>query len=128
MFARRHLLRCKAVALVVVSLLFSQLASAAYVCPAMTDPSAMAAMVAAGLPCEGTDAAQPALCHEHAADPARLFELAHAAAPTLPAVMQVLPIPPAPDVHSALPMPPAGRAETRPPPDPIFLSTLRLRV
>ena len=128
MFARRHLLRCRAVALVIVSLLFSQLASAAYVCPAMTDSSAMAAMVAAGLPCEGTDDAQPALCHEHAADPARLFELAHAAAPTLPAVMQVLPMPPAPDVHSALPMPPAGRAETRPPPDPIFFSTLRLRV
>lgn len=128
MFARRHLLRCKAVALVVVSLLFSQLASAVYVCPVMADASAMAAMVAAGRPCESTDDAQPALCHEHAADPAQLLELAHAAAPPLPATLQVLPVPPAPDARSAFAVPPAGRPEARPPPDPIFLSTLRLRV
>jgi enoyl-CoA hydratase/carnithine racemase len=128
MFARRHVLRCKTVVLVIMSLLFSQLALAAYVCPAEASPVGMAEMMAAGMPCEGADAAQPGLCHQHAVDVARLFELAQAASPSLPAVIQVLLIPATPDIDDAVAMPPASTPEAQPPPDPIFLSTLRLRV
>jgi hypothetical protein len=129
MFARRKFLRCKAVVFVALSLLFSQLALAAYVCPAEANSAGgMAQMMATGMPCEGADAVQPNLCHEHAVDLARLFELAQAASPSLPAVIQVLLIPAAPDVNDAVAMPPASTPEAQPPPDPIFLSTLRLRV
>ena len=129
MLMRRHFLRCKAIVLVVLSLLFSQLALAAYVCPAGTKPTGMAERMAAGLPCEpGADEAQPALCHQHATDPSRLFEQAHAATPSLPAVIHVLLIPAAPETGDAVVLPPASTPEARPPPDPIFLATLRLRV
>jgi hypothetical protein len=128
MFARRHFLGSKTVVLVVLSLLFAQLALAAYVCPAEASTGGMAEMMAAGMPCEGADAAQPALCHQHGIDLARLFELAHVASPTLPAVIQVLLIPATPDVNDAVAPPPASKPEAQPPPDPIFLSTLRLRV
>jgi hypothetical protein len=129
MSARRKLLRCKAIILVALSLLFSQLALAAYVCPAETSSAGgMAEMMAAGMPCEGADTVQPNLCHEHAVDLARLFELAQAASPSLPAVVQVLFIPATPDLSDAVVVPPASTPEAQPPPDPIFLSTLRLRV
>ena len=128
MFARRHFLGCKTVVLVVLSLLFSQLALAAYVCPVEEHPAGMGEIMAAGIPCQGMDTAQPLLCHEHVVDLARLFELAQAACPTLPAVIQVLLIPATPDVNDAVTLPPASTPEARPPPDPIFLSTLRLRV
>ncbi len=128
MFARRHFLGWKTVVLVIAALLFSQLALAAYVCPLEANPSGRAEMMAAGLPCAGADAVQPALCHQHGVEPARLFELAHVASPTLPAVIQVLLMPPTPDVNAAVALPPASAPEARPPPDPIFLSTLRLRV
>ena len=127
MFPRRKFLRCKTIVLVALSLLFSQLALAAYVCPAEgSGVGGMAEMMAAGMPCEGADAMQPNLCHQHAVDLARLFELAQAAAPSLPMVVQVLLIPATPDLRDALV--PASTPEARPPPDPIFLSTLRLRV
>lgn len=128
MFARRHFLGCKSVVLVVLSLLFSQLALAAYACPAEVNRVGMAEMMAAGVPCEGMDTAQPTLCHQHAVDLARLFELAQAASPSLPAIIQVLLIPAAPDLSDAISVPPASTPEAKPPPDPIFLSTLRLRV
>jgi len=129
MFARRHFLGCKAVVLVVFSLLFSQLALAAYVCPAEAKPTGMAERMAAGLPCEpGADEQQPVLCHQHATDPSRLFELAHAATPSVPAVIHVLLIPATPDIVDAVVLPPASTPEAQPPPDPLFLSTLRLRV
>jgi hypothetical protein len=88
----------------------------------------MAEMMAAGMPCEGADTVQPNLCHEHAVDLARLFELAQAASPSLPAVVQVLLIPATADSSDAVVVPPASTPEAQPPPDPIFLSTLRLRV
>ena len=49
----------------VLSLLFSQLALANYLCPAVAPPQDMATMMAAGVPCEEIDKAQPALCHQH---------------------------------------------------------------
>lgn len=128
MSARRQFLRCKTVVLVALSLLFSQLALAAYVCPAEANPAGMAEMMAAGMPCEGADAAQPSLCHQHAVDLARLFELAQAASPSLPAVVQILLVPATPAVLDAIAIPRGSAPEAQPPPDPIFLSTLRLRV
>jgi hypothetical protein len=128
MFARRHFLRRKTIVFVVLSLLFSQLALAACMCPAEARSAAMAEMMAAGMPCEGSDPGQPTLCHQHGIDPVRLFELAQVASPTLPALIQVLLIPATPDVNHAVSLPPASTPEAQPPPDPIFLATLRLRV
>ena len=128
MFVRRHFLGCKTVVFVVLSLLFSQMALAAYVCPVQANPAGMTEMMAAGMPCDGADAAQPALCHQHGVDLQRLFELAQVACPTLPSVIQVLLIPATSDAEDAVALPPASTPEARPPPDPIFLSTLRFRV
>ena len=128
MSPRRKLIRCRTAALLVLSLLFSQLALSAYVCPAQAGPAGMAEMMAAGMPCDGADPVQANLCHQHGVDLARLFELAQAASPSLPTVIQVLLIPAAPIEPEAGALPRAATSEAQPPPDPIFLSTLRLRV
>lgn len=113
---------------VMLSLLFSQLALAAYVCPGQTDVQAMAEMMAAGAPCEGMDPQQPALCHQHAADPGKTFEVVKLPAVSLPAVIQVLELPLVLDAEVMVGSFAAAPTEVRPPPDPLFLSTLRLRV
>ena len=114
---------------VVLALLFSQLALASYVCPGAADAAAMAEMMAAtGEPCEGMDAAQPVLCHQHAADMSLSFEPVKTATPSLPAIVQVLALPVvlASQGHA---LPQQARPERQhPPPDPVFLATRRLRV
>lgn len=110
----------------VVSLLFAQLALANYVCPGAGSGS-MSDMMAA--PCAGMDMAAPVLCHQYAADSAQSFEAAKLATPTQPILVQLLVLPIVPDSARALAMPVGNdRPEIRPPPDPIFLQTLRLRV
>ena len=123
----RFVHRCAAAFFVVLSLLFSQLALASYVCPGMPDAAAMAETMAAGEPCEGMDAAQPVLCHQYGADMSLSFEPVKVATPSLPAVVQILVVP--------LMLLSAGRdlplqlePEQRPPPDPVYLETRRLRV
>ena len=111
---------------VVLSLLFAQLALASYACPAGT--AAMAEMMVAGQPCEGMDEAQPTLCHQHATGTAQSFEAVKLPAASQPAIVQVLVLPLALDADESSAVPRAASAEARPPPDPIFLSTLRLRV
>lgn len=114
---------------VVLSLLFAQLALARYVCPQQAGAEAMAAMVQAGVPCQGMDPVQPALCHEHSADPGKAFEAVKLPAAGLPAIVQVIEHPlvfEADAPRGAVPA--AGTTEGQPPPDPLFLSTLRLRV
>jgi hypothetical protein len=126
MFRRQSTLRRSMTAfLAVVALLFSQLALASYVCG--QDAVAAARMAAMEEPCEGMDVEQPNLCFQFAAEPSQSFEQARAAAPTLPAVVSVLVLPviELPDLRAA---PREVPAELRPPPDPVFLSTLRLRV
>ena len=113
---------------VVMSLLFSQLALAAYVCPEETDLAAMAETMASGEPCEGMDPVQPALCAEHSAGTAQSFEPIKLPTPSLPVVVQVLELPLVLDAVAASTIPKVARPEARPPPDPLFLSTLRLRV
>jgi hypothetical protein len=113
---------------VVLSLLFSQLALANYACPALADAAAMTAMMAAGEPCDGMDTAQPALCHEHAFKAAQSFEASKLPVVSLPMVVQVLLLPLVLDAPRSTQVPVAATAEAQPPPDPLFLATLRLRV
>ncbi|MDB6002454.1 MAG: hypothetical protein JWP52_4153 [Rhizobacter sp.] len=113
---------------VVVSLLFSQLALASYVCPGAGDVVAMAEMTAGGMPCEGMDTAQPVMCHQHAANIAQSFEVAKVVTPTMPTVVQVLVVPPVLEAQLSRAFAVSATAEIWPPPDPLFLSTLRLRV
>ena len=113
---------------VVLSLLTSQQAMARYVCPLAENAAAMAAMVAAGLPCTGVDADQPVLCQRHAADATPSFEDVKVLTATLAATVQVLILPPLPAPPAGTARSPSGDEAVRPPPDPVFLSTLRLRV
>lgn len=125
---RRHFHRSMTAFALVISLLFSQLALASYVCPGATDAVAMAEMMAAGEPCEGMDTAQPVLCHQYAANMSLSFEPVKLATPSLPAIVQVLVVPLLLEAQLAAAIPAAAAPELRPPPDPVFLSTLRLRV
>ena len=125
---RHRLHRLATTFFVVLSLLFSQLALAQYVCPQASDAEVMAAMMEAGQPCDGMDPDQPVLCHQHAADPAKTFEAIKLPAAAQPAVIQVLELPLVLEAEAARAVPPTATGEARPPPDPLFLATLRLRV
>lgn len=125
---RRRVHRLTTTFVVVFSLLFAQLAMANYVCPQQAGVETMAAMAEAGQPCDGMDQQQPALCHEHSADPAKTFEAVKLPVVGLPTVVQVLELPLVLDVQEAGAVPRTASSEAQPPPDPLFLSTLRLRV
>ncbi len=112
---------------VVMSLLFSQLALAQYVCPRAADAESMAAMMTAGTPCEGMDPQQPVLCHQHSADLTKTFEAMKLPTAALPVIVQVLELPLVLEVQVARACTATATSEA-PPPDPLFLSTLRLRV
>ena len=126
--SRRSFHRSLTALLMVVSLLFSQLALSAYVCPGMTDTTTMAEMMAAGEPCEGMDTAQPVLCHQYGMNAPQSAELPKVPAPSLPAIVQMLVVPAFADVLESAALSVTAAPEARPPPDPVFLSTLRLRV
>lgn len=125
---RHHLHRLGTALIVVLSLLFSQLALARYVCPQQADVEAMAAMMEAGVPCDGMDAEQPALCHEHSANPAQTFEALKLPALAQPALVQVLELPLLLHGARSRAVAPLAGPEAQAPPDPLFLATLRLRV
>ncbi len=128
MARRDSLQRCMTTFLVVLSLLFSQLALAIYVCPGVPDTDSMAEMMATGAPCEGMDMAQPVLCFQHAADMSLSFEPVKLTTPSLPAIVQVVVMPMVLTSEGhALPQQ-AVPERQHPPPDPVFLSTRRLRV
>ncbi|MBV8468429.1 MAG: hypothetical protein JOY60_01015 [Burkholderiaceae bacterium] len=126
--SRRSTHRLITVLLVALSLLFGQLAMASYVCPAEADPSAMAEAMASGQSCDQMDAQQPALCHQHAVDPGKTFEVAKVPVPSLPALILVLELAPAGESVAVQSVLDARPLDERPPPAPPFLSTLRLRV
>ncbi|MFN3809045.1 MAG: hypothetical protein ACK4S6_00375 [Roseateles asaccharophilus] len=113
---------------VVVSLLFSQLALANYVCPEQRNVAAMAEMMASGMPCEGMDLEQPVLCAEHSASAPQSFETGKVPTPSVPMLVQVLVLSLEFEADGAQVVPPLATPEAQPPPDPLFLSTLRLRV
>lgn len=125
---RRSAHRLTTTFFVVLSLLFSQLALANYVCPQQQGVAAMAEMMATGMPCEGMDMDQPALCAEHSSGAPQSAETAKVPALSLPMVLQVLELPLALDAAAARAVPVTATPEAQPPPDPVFLSTLRLRV
>jgi len=125
---RRPIHRLTTTLFVAMALLFSQLALANYSCPVAAQSAAMAQMAAAGMHCDGMDQAQPALCHEHATSAPQSFEAVKLPQPSLPMVIQVLQLPVVRDAAEAVAIPPADTLEARPPPDPLFLATLRLRV
>ena len=126
--ARRHVHRLTTTFFVVLSLLLSQLALANYVCPGQQDVAARVEMLASGMPCEGMDLDQPALCAEHSSGAPQSFEAVKVPTPAVPAVIQVLEMPPDLEAEQARAVPWAATPEAQPPPDPIVLSTLRLRV
>jgi hypothetical protein len=111
-----------------LSLLFSQFALASYACPGQSDPRAMSQMRAAGVPCDGMDQAQPVLCHQAASPVPPAAEAFKLPAPALPMIVQVIELPLVLDTSEALAQPALDAPEMRPPPEPLFLSTLRLRV
>ncbi|MDR6537534.1 hypothetical protein [Variovorax soli] len=128
--------RVRTTVLVVLALLFSQLALANYVCPsgerAQSD-SSPAMVMADGQPCEGmammpTDTDQPVLCYQHCVNAPQSFEPAQIPTLSLPAVVQVLVVPLVLDLQVSEAVATSDAGEARPPPDPLFLSTLRLRV
>lgn len=125
---RRRAHRLTTTFFVVLSLLFSQLALANYVCPEQSDTAAMAEMMASGMPCEGMDMDQPALCAEHSSGAPQSVETAKVPTAASPAVVQVLELPLVLDAAEARAVPWTATPEAQPPPDPLFLSTLRLRV
>lgn len=119
----------------VLSLLFSQLALASYVCPAdpsgAGDPATME--MAPGQPCEGMHGTQgasqqPVLCHQHCVNAPQSFDPVQPPAASLPAVVHVHVAPLLLDTGSVASSAAADIDRARPPPDPLFLSTLRLRV
>jgi hypothetical protein len=126
--ARRCTHRLATALLVVLSLLFSQLALAHYVCPGQGTMKSMAAMAASGHSCDGMDRQQPTLCHQHAADPGKTFEVVKLPAVSLPAVVQVLELPLVLEATIAASRPGVAASQAQAPPGPLYLSTLRLRV
>jgi len=114
--------------LMVLSLLFSQLALASYVCPKVVNSVAMAEMMAAGEPCASMDTAQPVLCYQYAADMSQSFEPVKVLSPSLPAIVQVLVVPLL-LVTQGHALPQQAEPERQHlPPKPVFLATGRLRV
>lgn len=114
--------------IVVLSLLFSQLALANYVCPLQQEAAAMAEMMASGMPCDGMDPEQPALCSEYSAGAPQSPDTVKVPAIGVPLVMQVVELPFALNARAARAVPLGAMPEARPPPGPVFLATLRLRV
>jgi len=127
MSLHRRLSRYRTALLVVFSLLFSQMALANYLCPAQVAAPAMTEM-APGAPCVGMDAAQPALCHQHVADAGQVAQPAQVVAPSSPAIIQVHFAPLALRALDTVVLARTASAEARPPPHPVFLATIRLRV
>ena len=129
---RRSVRRLATSFLVVLSLLFSQLALANYVCPTGdSGESAPAVMeMAPGQPCEGmaSDQDQPVLCLQHCTNAPQSFDAVKLPSISLPAVVQVFLIPLVTDAADQQAQAYANEGEAQPPPEPIFLSTLRLRV
>lgn len=94
--------------------------------------------MAPGEPCEtmakamdagkAMDQEQPVLCHQHCVNAPQSFDPVQVPAVSLPAVVLVLVVPALLDAAAAAAAMTFDGGMARPPPDPLFLSTLRLRV
>jgi hypothetical protein len=119
---------CTAIVAVMV-LLFSQMVLAGYLCPTGSVQEQPAMEMAPGEPCEGmgADPGQPVLCYQHCTNAPQSADGLKVPSVSLPAVVQVLLVPVKIDsAHQVGFL--ANALEAQPPPDPLFLSTLRLRV
>lgn len=128
---RRSVRRLTTSLLVVFSLLLAQLALANYVCPTGASGEMQAVMeMAPGQPCEGmaADQDQPALCLQHCTNAPQSSDGLKLPTVSLPAVVQVFLVPFVIDVAELEAHAYALAREPYPPPEPVFLSTLRLRV
>ena len=114
--------------LVVMSLLFSQLALASYVCPGESDAATMSEMMASGEPCQGMDAVPSALCFQHSADMSLSVENVKLSTPSLPAIVQVVVVPLVLMAEGTAVPQQALPEWQHPPPELVFLTTRRLRV
>ncbi|MDN3922713.1 hypothetical protein [Roseateles violae] len=113
----------------VLSLLFSQLVLANYVCPAQQPEAASTlTMTASSMPCEDMDMEQPALCAASRSGTPQSFEESKVLAPVAPLLVHVLELTPARDAQAADTGARVALPRSHPPPAPLFLSTLRLRV
>ncbi len=126
---RGSLLRLRTTLVVVLALLFSHLALAAYVCPTGADTQPAMMEMAPGEPCQGMvqDEDQPALCHQHCTGAPEATDLVKLPALGLPAVLHVVAWV-APLEAASVTLGRASPSPPQPPPEPLFLSTLRLRV
>lgn len=118
--------RLRTTILVVLALLFAQIALASYVCPTAFGAEPAAMEMAPGESCEGMvqDEERPALCHQHCNGAPQVTDLVKLPVVSPPAIVHVVVLPLL--LASAQALGPA--AQPQPPPDPVFFSTLRLRV
>lgn len=125
---RRAAFRLRTTVLVVLALLFAQMALASYVCPTAASAEPAAMEMAPGESCEGMvqDEGRPALCHQHCNGAPQVTDLVKLPVVSLPAIVHVVVLPLL--LASAQALGPAAQAQPQPPPDPVFFSTLRLRV
>jgi hypothetical protein len=116
--------------LVVLALLFSQLALASYICPPAGGPQPAMLEMADGEPCGGmaADPAQPVLCHQHCNGAPQSADAAKVPTVSLPAILHVVVLPVAGDAAERHAVLAGDTGPPQPPPEPVFLSTLRLRV
>lgn len=121
--------RVRTIMLVVLAVLFSQVALASHVCPsgAGSEPAMME--MAPGEPCEGMaqDQDQPMLCYQHCNGAPQASDLVKLPVVSLPAIIHVVVMPLAVASARTDRLAPE-HADPQPPPGPVFLSTLRLRV
>ena len=125
---RRHFHRCLTAIVVALAMLASPLALANYRCAGPFDAAMMAAMANTGVPCPGMDRAESALCQLDPGETMGAFQELRLPVAFLAVLMHVLELPRATEADGAEAIPVAATAEAQPPPDPLFLSTLRLRV
>lgn len=127
---RRLAHRFSTTVLVVLSLLFTQLALANYICQTGSGAEQSVMEMAPGEPCEGmaATAEKTVLCHQHCTDAPQSFDGVKLPSVSVPAVVQVLTVPLALDIADQEAHAFASAGEGQPPPEPVFLSTLRLRV
>lgn len=116
--------------LVVLSLLFSQLALANYVCPGNSGQDHAVMEMAPGEPCEGmaSDSGQTVLCYQHCNDAPQSPDSLKLPTVSLPSVVHVLVLAASIDPAAQEAELHASAGAAQPPPEPLFLSTLRLRV
>jgi hypothetical protein len=120
----------------VLALLFSQLALANFVCGTNASQAkfveASVMEMQPGIPCEemtaASDTGQSVLCHQHCVNAPQTIDQVKASPLSLLAVLDVFVVALVLNADAQDVAVLADAGEFRPPPDPIFLSTLRLRV